>query len=55
LIAAFIPITVNLVVTSILRSEGRLTSPITIGLGASIGLLAGFAALFGMIHARKWR
>jgi putative peptidoglycan lipid II flippase len=51
LIAAFIPITVNLVVTSILRSEGRLTSPITIGLGASIGFLAGFAALFAMIHA----
>jgi len=53
LIAAFIPIAVNLTITSILRSEGRLTSPLTIGLGASIGFLAGFAALFTMIHARK--
>jgi hypothetical protein len=44
---------VNLAITSILRSEGRLTSPLSIGLGASIGFLAGFAALFTMIHARK--
>jgi putative peptidoglycan lipid II flippase len=53
LIAAFIPIAVNLAITSILSSEGRLTSPLSIGLGASIGFLAGFAALFTMIHARK--
>ena len=52
-IAAFIPITVNLAVTSILRAEGRLTSPITLGLGASIGLFVGFAALFAMIHLRR--
>ena len=52
-IAAFIPITVNLAITSILRAEGRLTSPVTLGLGASIGLLAGFAALFAMIHLRR--
>jgi putative peptidoglycan lipid II flippase len=52
-IAAFIPITVNLVVSSILRAEGRLTSPVTLGLGASIGLLTGFAALFAMIHVRR--
>jgi putative peptidoglycan lipid II flippase len=53
LIAAFIPISVNLVVTSILRSQGKLTSPITLGLGASIGLLTGFAALFAMVHMRR--
>jgi putative peptidoglycan lipid II flippase len=53
LLAAFIPITVNLVVTSILRGQGKLSSPVTLGLGASIGLLAGFAALFLMIHMRR--
>jgi putative peptidoglycan lipid II flippase len=53
LIAAFIPITVNLVVTSILRAEGKLSSPVTLGFGASIGFLAGFAALFTMIHMRR--
>jgi putative peptidoglycan lipid II flippase len=52
-IAAFIPITVNLAVTSILRAEGRLTNPFTLGLGASIGLFTGFAALFAMIHLRR--
>jgi putative peptidoglycan lipid II flippase len=52
-IAAFIPITVNLLVTSIVRAEGRLSSPIALGLGASIGLLTGFAALFAMIHMRR--
>jgi hypothetical protein len=30
-----------------------LTSPITLGLGASIGLFTGFAALFAMIHLRR--
>jgi putative peptidoglycan lipid II flippase len=53
LVAAFIPITVNLMVTSILRGKGMLTNPTTLGLGASIGLLAGFAALFAMIHMRR--
>jgi len=53
LISAFIPIAVNLAVTSTLRSQGRLTSPITLGLGASAGLIAGFAALFAMIHVRR--
>jgi putative peptidoglycan lipid II flippase len=52
-IAAFIPITVNLAVTSFLRAEGRLTSPIRLGFGASIGLFVGFAALFAMIHLRR--
>ena len=53
LIAALIPITVNIVITSILRSQGKLMSPGTLGLGPSIGFLAGFAALFAMIHLRR--
>jgi putative peptidoglycan lipid II flippase len=51
--AAFVPITVNLAVTSILRAEGRLSSPVMLGLGASIGLFVGFAVLFAMIHLRR--
>jgi putative peptidoglycan lipid II flippase len=53
LMAAFIPVTVNLTVTSILRSQGKLTNPTALGLGASIGLLTGFAALFAMVHIRR--
>jgi putative peptidoglycan lipid II flippase len=53
LIAAFIPISVNLAVMSILRRRGMLGHPVTLGMGASIGLLAGFAALFAMIHLRR--
>jgi hypothetical protein len=30
-----------------------LTNPVTLGLGASIGLFTGFAALFVMIHLRR--
>jgi hypothetical protein len=52
-IAAFIPISVNLAVTSFLRAEGKLANPFTLGLGASIGLFTGFAALFAMIHLRR--
>jgi putative peptidoglycan lipid II flippase len=52
-VAAVIPITVNLAVTSILRAEGRLTNPLMLGMGASIGLFIGFAALFVMIHLRR--
>jgi putative peptidoglycan lipid II flippase len=53
LIAALIPITVNIALTSILRSQGKLMSPGTLGLGPSIGFLAGFAALFALIHLRR--
>ena len=53
LIAAFIPITVNLAVTSVLRTRGALANPATLGWGASIGLMMGFAALFTMIHVRR--
>jgi putative peptidoglycan lipid II flippase len=52
LIAAFVPITMNFVMTSILRAEGKLADPALLGLGASIGFLAGFAALFAMVHLR---
>ena len=50
LIAAFIPISLNVAITYFLRVSGRLKDPALLGLGASIGLLAGFAALFVMIH-----
>ena len=53
LIAAFIPVTLNLAITSILRAQGKLMSPATLGMGASVGLLAGFAVLFAMIHLRR--
>jgi putative peptidoglycan lipid II flippase len=51
--AAFIPISVNLVVTSILRAEGKLADPAMLGMGPSIGLVAGFAALFALMHFRR--
>jgi putative peptidoglycan lipid II flippase len=53
LIAAVVPITLNIAITSILRAEGKLMDPAMLGIGASIGLLAGFAALFAMIHLRR--
>jgi putative peptidoglycan lipid II flippase len=52
-LAAFIPITINLGFLSILRAQGMLTNPVMLGLGASIGLLAGFVALFAMMHLRR--
>lgn len=53
LIAAAIPISVNLAASSILLARGMLSNPAVLGLGASAGLLAGFAALFTMIHLRR--
>jgi putative peptidoglycan lipid II flippase len=53
LMAAFIPITMNVIITSVLHAEGKLTNPAMLGLGASAGLLTGFAALFAMVHARR--
>jgi putative peptidoglycan lipid II flippase len=49
---AFIPVACNVVLTRWLRHP----QPQFIGLGASLGLLAGFAVLFGLAHAnrRKW-
>ena len=53
LVAAFIPVSINLIVTSVMRAQGRLMTPSTLGFGASLGLLAGFAVLFAMVHLRK--
>lgn len=53
LIAAFIPISVNLIVTSVLRSEGKLADPAMLGTGASFGLVAGVVALFALLHFRR--
>ena len=53
LAAAFIPITVNLLVMSLLRAEGKLGDPAMLGAGASVGLATGFAALFAMVHLRR--
>jgi putative peptidoglycan lipid II flippase len=53
LAVAFIPISVNLIVTSMLRAAGRLMDPAMLGTGASIGLIAGFAALFALMHFRR--
>jgi putative peptidoglycan lipid II flippase len=53
LAAAFIPITVNALIMSFLRAEGRLSDPSMLGLGAAVGLAAGFAALFVLVHLRR--
>jgi putative peptidoglycan lipid II flippase len=53
LAVAFVPISVNLIVTSVLRAEGRLADPAMLGMGASIGLVTGFAALFALMHLRR--
>ena len=51
LIAAAVPVMVNVALSSWIRSN----SPETIGAGASIGLLAGFVLLVSMVWARKPR
>lgn len=51
-IAALLPVSVNVVVMMWLRAENNL-QPSHLGWGASAGLLAGFTALFAMIHLRK--
>jgi hypothetical protein len=48
-IAAALPVLLNVAIT--LRF--RLTQPELIGLGSSAGLIAGFAALFLMIHTGR--
>jgi putative peptidoglycan lipid II flippase len=53
LVAAMIPITVNLAISSFLRAEGKLADPAMLGLGASMGLIAGFAALFAMVQFQR--
>jgi len=51
-IAAAIPVALNVALTLRLQSS----RPELVGLGASVGLLAGFAALFAIAHAerRRW-
>ncbi|HVY93778.1 MAG TPA: lipid II flippase MurJ [Bryobacteraceae bacterium] len=46
LIAAFVPVTVNALFLEILSLRGALADPVLLGLGASIGLIAGFLVLF---------
>lgn len=53
LVAAVVPVTVNLIVTAVLNARGILRSPAALGLGASAGLFLGFATLFTAIHLRK--
>jgi putative peptidoglycan lipid II flippase len=53
LLVALIPISVNLAVMSVLRVEGRLSDPAMLGVGASVGLVVGFAALFALMHFRR--
>jgi putative peptidoglycan lipid II flippase len=53
LVAALIPISVNLAVTFVLRAEGKLSDPALLGVGPSVGLTAGFAALFALIHFQR--
>jgi putative peptidoglycan lipid II flippase len=52
LIAALIPVLVNVILTFALHND----SPQWLGLGASVGLMAGFAVLFVIIHVsrRRW-
>ncbi len=49
---AIIPVAVNLAVMSILRLH-RPGNPAVLGWGASVGLMAGFAALFAAAHWRR--
>lgn len=55
LIAAVVPITLNIVVSSVLLAHGMLTNPVLLGMGASVGLLAGFATLFAMVRLPELR
>ncbi len=50
LIAAFVPITLNVAISSVLLAHGMLMNPVLLGTGASVGLLTGFATLFAMIR-----
>lgn len=54
LCAAVIPVSVNLVISVILRREG-MTQPEYIGLGASCGLIVGFLVLFTLAHIVRRR
>jgi hypothetical protein len=55
LLAAAVPVTVNLLVSGLLRhfAPNRFAQPEYIGLGASAGLLAGFAILILSAHWQR--
>ena len=53
LAAASIPVTINLAVMSMLGWRGLLGYAEILGLGASAGLMAGFAALYAAAHLRR--
>jgi putative peptidoglycan lipid II flippase len=53
LLAACVPVSVNLAVMTFLRAQGRLSDPAMLGTGASAGLAAGFTVLFAMIHIQR--
>ncbi len=53
LIAALVPVSVNAVFLGVLKTQGRLNDPMLLGLGASIGLLAGFAVIFMMARTNR--
>jgi len=55
LFAAFLPVTVNAAILTVLRMRGQLGDPMLLGLGASTGLLAGFALLFVMTRVVQAR
>jgi putative peptidoglycan lipid II flippase len=46
LIAAFVPVTVNCLFLIMLEMRGALADPVLLGLGASMGLIAGFIVIF---------
>jgi len=48
-LAVFVPVTLNVIITSRLRGAG----PEWLGVGSSIGLLAGFLVLFALMHAAR--
>lgn len=50
--AAALPVLINLLLSGLLRAR-HVTSPQFIGLGASIGMLVGFAGLFAVAHLTR--
>lgn len=52
-LAAFIPVGVNLAVSSFLKAEGKFSDPAMLGVGPSVGLVAGFLVLFFLIHMSR--
>jgi putative peptidoglycan lipid II flippase len=51
LIAALAPVSVNAVFLAIVRWKGELANPLLLGIGTSVGMLAGFALLFAITRS----